>query len=157
MSRGNVTDAVKALEYCVSKNPLAVCSHLSTKTADAYYLLGWLSYSRGDQSRASEWWQAGLTFGSSLLQQPLSATLINENWPNLFDYGDGMRELIHSLESLAKCANGIHILRRDRLGERPSWAEINNTFRMQRDEARGSVHSLTRIINELRRAPKSTQ
>jgi phage regulator Rha-like protein len=129
--QGRFALAAGYLERCVRKDSLSACVHLSTKTTEAYFWLGWLSYTRADAESAERWWMAGLEFGRKLLASDLDQVLINERWPNLFDYGDGLREFIYALENLAKCANGIHVLRRNGRAGEASWFEINNCFRFQ--------------------------
>ena len=147
ITRGNFRVACDHLRYCVGLDSmLSDYLAVSTKFTEAYFLLGWLHYVSGEADDAKKWWTAGIDFGSRMVKQPMSTMLINEEWPNLFDHGDGMREVIYALENVAKCANGLHILQRDHVGERPCWQEINNTFRAQRDDARLSITSFSRML-----------
>lgn len=128
---GRLDQARDLFAFCVDKDALVSCIHLATKTTEAYFWLGWLAFCRDDVTNAHKWWLAGVQFGRRLMTQDLRAVLINPEWPNLFGYGDGLRELIYSLENVAKCANGIHVLRRDSGVTSAAWEDVNNCFHFQ--------------------------
>ena len=85
--------------------------HLSTKTTEAAYLAGKLAYSLGELSEAKRCWQDGVVIGDSLLKVDLADVLINPDFPNLFNHGDGVREYAVAWDNIARCANGLHLLR----------------------------------------------
>lgn len=108
MRRGDFDSALIYFSRCVSLDPFAFGVHLATKTTESYFLAGWIEWCRGSGAEAIRWWKEGLVFGNRLLSVPMRHILINPDFPNLFDRGDGLREYILALESLAKCANGLH-------------------------------------------------
>jgi septal ring factor EnvC (AmiA/AmiB activator) len=104
-----------------------------------------------------------LSFGERLRQHPLSETLMNPEWPNLFDYGDGMRELTYALENIAKCANGLHCLALHERGISIRWDLIHNTFRFQHETithdlrlAQSRVERLCQDIDRVRADQQSS-
>jgi hypothetical protein len=120
-------------ERCAASDPLAFSVHLTTKTTEALFWSGWLAFTAGDRAGAESAWKQGLAFGDRLTQRPLAETFMQPDAPNLFDYGDGMRELIYALENVARCANGIHCLRLLEQGVSVRWDLIHNCFRFQRE------------------------
>jgi len=106
---------------------------LATKTTEAIFLAGWLAWCANDLKDCAFFWKRGVEFGKQLLARPLEETLLNPEFPSLFDYGDGMRELVYALENVAMCTNGLHVLklREQGISTRPDL--IFNTFRTQRD------------------------
>ena len=60
---------------------------------------------------------------------PLDAVLVNPAYPNLFDHGDGMREFTLALDFLTRCANGLHLLQRQREGFNVDWQSLDRSFR----------------------------
>jgi SAM-dependent methyltransferase len=133
MRRGNFTAARKNFDRCAQYDVLAFSTHLATKTTDALFWSGWLALADGDAVEAERAWNQGLAFGERLRARPLTESLMNPEWPNLFDYGDGMRELIYALENVAKCANGLHCLRLQAQGISIRWDWIQNSFRFQHE------------------------
>ena len=82
---------------------------------------------------------------------------MNPEWPNLFDYGDGMRELVYALENVARCANGLHCLALQERGISIRWDLIQNTFRFQLEtvkhglcQAQERVERLCREVDQAR-------
>lgn len=57
-------------------------------------------------------WQHGVGYGEILLDVSLNDILIDPVFPNRFDHGDGVREYALAWDSLAKCANGLHLTAR---------------------------------------------
>jgi 2-polyprenyl-3-methyl-5-hydroxy-6-metoxy-1,4-benzoquinol methylase len=84
--------------------------HLATKTTEAAYLAGKISYSLGQESEAKECWSTGVSIGEVLLEIVLPDVLINAEFPNLFNHGDGVREYAVAWDNIARCANGLHLL-----------------------------------------------
>jgi len=158
---GEFSAARQWFETCAQMDPLAFSTHLSTKTSEALFWSGWLAYTNGNSSAAESAWQRGLQFGERLMGRPLEETLMNRDWPNLFDYGDGMRELICALENVAKCANGLHCLRLQERGISVRWDLVHNSFRFQYERsaqalrlAQWRVEALCREVTEERSRPR---
>lgn len=156
--RGRFAEARKWFECCAALDPLVFSVHLSTKTTEALFLSGWLAFTAGDLSAARSAWERGLAFGNRLTSRPLTETLMQSDFPNLFDYGDGMRELIYALENVARCANGIHCLRLKENNVPIRWDLIHNCFRFQHETvnralrvAQGRVAQLCSEVDEARK------
>lgn len=130
---------------------------LATKTTEALFLAGWLAWCAGEAEESKRHWSAGIEFGRKLLARPLDETLLNPEFPSVFDYGDGMRELIYALENVAMCANGLHGLKLREQGIPFRWDLIHNSFRTQRErgdrllrQAQERVTGLCREIDGVR-------
>ncbi|MHB9007603.1 MAG: methyltransferase domain-containing protein [Limisphaerales bacterium] len=146
---GDFPLAREGFERCAAMDSLAFSTHLATKTTDALFWSGWLAYTSGDGDEAGAAWKRGLEFGERLLRQPLNDTLMNPACPNLFDYGDGMRELIYALENVAKCANGIHCLDLEAQGISTRWDLIHNSFRFQHGTVTDALRYAQRQVERL--------
>jgi SAM-dependent methyltransferase len=129
LKHGSVDRARHYLQACVAIDPFAFSVHLATKTADAWFQLGWLALSAGDRAEARRSWMQGLAFGRKLVSQPLDDVLLNPADPNRFDHGDGMREFVLAIESITQCANGLHLLQREAEGVAVRWSDVYCTFR----------------------------
>ncbi len=101
---------------------------LATKTSRALFLAGWLAWCADDVDDARRLWKRGIDFGRTLLARPLDETLMNPEFPNLFCYGDGTRELIQAIENVAGCANGLHALGLREQGISYRWDHIVNSL-----------------------------
>ena len=130
---------------------------LATKTTEAIFLAGWLAWCANDLKDCEFFWKRGIEFGKQLLAHPLEETLLNAEFPSLFDYGDGMRELVYALENVTMCTNGLHALRLREQGISTRPDLIFNTFRTQRDsrerllrQAQFRVGKLCRDIDGVR-------
>ena len=130
---------------------------LATKTTEAIFLAGWLAWCANDLKDCEYFWKRGIESGKQLLAHPLEETLLNAEFPSLFDYGDGMRELVYALENVAMCTNGLHALRLREQGISTRPDLIFNTFRTQRDsrerllrQAQSRVGKLCRDIDGVR-------
>ncbi len=132
LRRGEFAEAKAAFETCARFDPFVHLA-LAAKPVEAWFWLGWLALSEGDLEQAEAMWTKGLQFGDQIVGRGLVETLMQPSWPNLFDWGDGMRELTATLESVTQCANGLHCLRLQRQGVSFRWDLITNTFRAQRD------------------------
>jgi SAM-dependent methyltransferase len=130
MRRGDFDAAKRAFVFCTGLDSL-FCIHLSGKTAEAFFWLGWMALSEEDDATAARMWRKGMHLGDRILGRSLDQTVMQPEWPNLFDYGDGLREVVHALETVAMCANGVHCLRLKRQGISYRWDLIPNTFRAQ--------------------------
>ena len=130
---------------------------LATKTSEALFLAGWLAWCANEFDDCRRYWKQGVELGQTLARRPLAETLLNPDFPNLYDYGDGMRELTYALENVSMCVNGLHGLRLRDEGIPCNWNLIFNSFRAQRDQrdrllhqAQQRVHRLCRELEHLR-------
>ncbi len=101
---GEIDRAIEWFLRCTAMDSLAFSPHLATKTAEAYYEAGRLNLRQKREPEARRIWAAGLEFGRRLLAVPLEKVLVNPDYPNLFDHGDGMREFTLALDFLTRCA-----------------------------------------------------
>lgn len=114
----------KLLQACgdfgQAKSAFAACSaidvrpfgiHLATKTTEAFYLAGKLAHAVGDLEEAKHYWEAGVAYADVLRSASVNDILIDRDFPNLFNHGDGIREYSLAWDNLARCANGIHLLK----------------------------------------------
>jgi carbamoyltransferase len=134
MHRGDLATARERFAAVAEMDALRWGPSLTTKTSEASFLSGWLAWCAGEPAECRRFWSGGLELGRKLLARPLDETLINAEFPSLFDYGDGMRETIYALENVAMCANGLHCLRLRERGISVRWDLIRNSFRIQRDQ-----------------------
>lgn len=155
LRRGDFPLARAAFETCLRFDPFVHLA-LAAKPVESCFWLGWMALGDGDLDRAEEMWTRGLQLGDQIVGRGLVETLMQPSWPNLFDWGDGMRELTATLESVTQCANGLHCLRLQRQGVSFRWDLIPNTFRAQRDnrerllrQAQSRVARLCRDIDSL--------
>ncbi|MGR8997955.1 MAG: methyltransferase domain-containing protein, partial [Gammaproteobacteria bacterium] len=118
--KGKLLQATGRLE--MAKEAFVKCSkidvrefgiHLATKTTEALYLAGRIAYSLGDREEARMHWRSGIEYGKMLLNVSLDDVLINPDFPNRFNHGDGVREYTVAWDNIARCANGIHLLNVD--------------------------------------------
>lgn len=110
---GNFEQAILAFSACHTKNIFAFGVHLATKITEALFHAGELSYTLGDIDQCKKYWQQGIEFGRQLQNVSIEDILINPEFPNLFDHGDGIKEYTLAWDWIARCANGIHLLKRD--------------------------------------------
>jgi SAM-dependent methyltransferase len=157
MSQGDFSQARRRFAAVADLDVFRWGPSLATKTTEAIFLAGWLAWCANDLDDCRQWWKRGMDFGKQLLARPLDETLLNPKFPNLFDYGDGMRELIYALENVALCTNGLHGLQLREHGIAFRWDLIFNSFRIQRDQrdrhlraAQGNVEQLCRDIDFVR-------
>lgn len=109
-SRGRQTDAMYAYISCSKENALLFSVHLATKTTDASFCAGEIAYATKNYELAKASWKRGVEIGSDLLNVKIEDILINANYPNLFNHGDGVREYTAAWDNISKCTNGLHIL-----------------------------------------------
>ncbi|MCW0386591.1 hypothetical protein NB722_001130 [Xanthomonas sacchari] len=112
---GRLRDAMHAYEYCSEQDVLRFGVHLATKTTQACYEAGRIAISFGERDKAAEYWTRGLELGRALLGVDMGDILIDRESPNLFNHGDGVREYTLAWDNVARCANGIHLLKAGRL------------------------------------------
>jgi hypothetical protein len=156
LRQGDFPKARKAFAFCTTLDPF-FCLSIAGKAVEAWFWLGWLAFNDGERETAEQMWRAGLNVGDRIVRRGLDETLMEPSFPNLFDWGDGMRELTLSLEAVTQCANGLHCARLQREGISFRWDLIPNTFRTQRDnrerllrQAQFRVGKLCREIDEAR-------
>ena len=132
LRRGDFDKAKPAFTLCTTLDPFFYLA-LAGRAVEAWFWLGWLALSEGDLDTAERQWNEGVRFGDRIVRRGLDETLMQPSWPNLFDWGDGLRELTQTLESVTQCANGLHCVRLQRQGISFRWDLIPNTFGAQRD------------------------
>jgi hypothetical protein len=107
---GELERAKIAFRDCGSCDVTRFGIHLSTKTTEAWYHAGRIAYCLSQPEEARQYWQAGIEYGNRLLGASLGEILINRDFPNRFNYGDGVREYTVAWDNIARCANGVHFL-----------------------------------------------
>lgn len=111
-SVGELDEAADVYSECSRYDIRDFGVHLATKTTEAAFRAGLLRYSAGNPEAALASWQHGCIQGTSLLAWKVEDILINPCFPNLFHHGDGVREYTLCWDNIAKCANGVHLLKR---------------------------------------------
>jgi ubiquinone/menaquinone biosynthesis C-methylase UbiE/uncharacterized coiled-coil DUF342 family protein len=157
LSIGAIDHAIEWFLRCSAMDSLAFSPHLATKTTEAFYEAGRLNLHQGHDHEAQRIWSLALQFGRRLLATPLEAVLVNPDYPNLFDHGDGMREFTLALDFLTRCANGIHLLQRQQEGHTVDWQSLDRSFSQlaatlqeKLSDAQLSVNKLTAELNTTR-------
>ncbi len=107
---GHLVKAKEAFVECSRIDVRDFGIHLATRTTEAFYLAGRIAYTLGDREEARMHWRAGIDYGMVLLSASLDDVLINPDFPNRFNHGDGIREYTVAWDNIARCANGIHLL-----------------------------------------------
>ncbi len=158
LKAGHIDAARQLFQTCSRWIPFPFSPHLATKTADAFFWWGWLAVTQNDAEEARRAWTEGVEFGDRLLKRPMNDILINVEYPNIFDHGDGMREFVLAMESITQCANGLHLLGRLREGIAVDWRNVHMTFRERGDrldrdlkQTRFTIAALTTELKEVRR------
>lgn len=117
MVKGKLLQAIGCLEE--ARDAFAACAevdtnefgiHLATKITESFYQAGKISYSLGKIDEARQSWANGVSFGQTLLEASPEEILIEQDYPNRFNNGDGVREYTVSWDNIARCANGLHLL-----------------------------------------------
>lgn len=110
---GDVEQARALFVECgaVDVRPFGI--HLATKTTEALYQAGRLALAQDDTQTARSYWTQALALGNNLLQTSVAEIVISPNAPNAYHLGDGVREYTVAWDNIAKCANGLHWLKRD--------------------------------------------
>jgi 2-polyprenyl-3-methyl-5-hydroxy-6-metoxy-1,4-benzoquinol methylase len=109
---GQLEQAQLTFKECASEDVRPFGIHLATKTTVAWFLAGRLAYALGDETEAKSCWERGVETGTLLLSVSVDDILIDRSFPNLFNHGDGAREYTLAWDSLARSANGLHLLRK---------------------------------------------
>jgi 2-polyprenyl-3-methyl-5-hydroxy-6-metoxy-1,4-benzoquinol methylase len=113
-SLGRMSDAKLSYIRCAESDVRGFGIHLATKATEAWYAAGKIAYALGAPEEARSLWRNGVRYGEILLDVSLNDILVNPEFPNRFDHGDGVREYALAWDSLAKCANGLHLMARTR-------------------------------------------
>lgn len=111
MALGRFDDAIAAFETCCATDISEFGIHLSTKLTEAFYWAGRLCFATGRQELALQYWTRGIEYGDVLQSFAVKDIVINPEFPNLYNYGDGTREYALAWDSIARCANGVHLLK----------------------------------------------
>ncbi len=128
MARGDFLAALLHFECCMKTDSLRFSPHLGTKTCEAAYLAGRLSIALHAPENAAKFWRAGVDFGERLTSTHWTDVLVNPEFPNLFDHGDGAREFVLALDFVTRCANGLHLLQRAKAGIPVDWRLLDGSF-----------------------------
>jgi len=102
--------------------------HLSTKISESYYLAGRIACFDGDHAEALRIWGEGVEYGEVLLRSSLKEILINPALPNLFNSGDGVREYTVAWDNIARCSNGLHLLK---AGKRIDYHQLDGSLQSE--------------------------
>ena len=144
---GNFEQAVLAFSACHTKNIFVFGVHLATKITEALFHAGELSYTLGDIDQCKKYWQQGIEFGRQLQNVSIEDILINPEFPNLFDHGDGIREYTLAWDWIARCANGIHLLKRDGKLRDGSHDSLQKSFLYQYEQVtRDMINGTSELI-----------
>ena len=125
---GHLEQAKKTFIECASHDVRSFGIHLATKTTGAWYLAGKLAYAIGDKEEARSCWERGIDSGSVLLSVTIDDILINRSFPNRFNHGDGVREYTISWDNIARCANGLYLLKQ---GRQFDYTALDNCFQTE--------------------------
>ncbi len=126
--QGNFPEAIAAFEACAAMDVRSFGIHLATKVTEASFLAGKLACGMGDADRAARIWTKALAYGEILLSASLRDVLINTDFPNRFNHGDGIREYTLAWDNLARCANGVHLLRVSPNARELDYQALNNSI-----------------------------
>ncbi len=147
---GQLDRAKVAFVDCADHDVRSFGIHLATKTTEAWFLAGKIAHALGDSKEAQSYWERGIEVGSILLSMSLDDILINRSFPNRFNHGDGVREYIVSWDNIARCANGLNLLRQ---GGPIDAAALDDCFQTEystvtRDviNARADLNSITQEL-----------
>ncbi|MCG3113611.1 MAG: methyltransferase domain-containing protein [Candidatus Manganitrophus sp. SB1] len=129
LQRGGHLERAKAtFVKCAGLDVRGFGIHLATKTTEAWFNAGKIAYSLSDKEEARSYWERGVDCGNILLSASLDDILINRSFPNRFNHGDGVREYTVAWDNIARCANGLHLLRR---GGELDPAALENCFQTE--------------------------
>ena len=109
---GDFDGAISSYCACASVDFTQFGVHLGTKATEALYHAGKLALASGRKDEAKHHWQEGLNLGRHLLSVNTRDIAINEDFPNRFHHGDGIREYTLAWDWIARCANGLHALQK---------------------------------------------
>ncbi|MHC2147787.1 methyltransferase domain-containing protein [Pseudomonas sp. 210_17 TE3656] len=142
---GELSKAKDAFLKCSRIDVREFGVHLATKTIEAAYLAGRLAYTLGDSSEAKEYWQSGVRLGTGLLSASLDDVLVNVDFPNLFNHGDGAREYSVAWDNIARCANGIHLLN---LAAPIDYSTLNNCHQAEYSGVTADLIATRKVLVE---------
>jgi SAM-dependent methyltransferase len=125
---GHLDRAKLAYIDCASHDVRSFGIHLATKTTESWFVAGRLAYATGELEEARSCWERGVESGSVLLSASLDEILINRSFPNRFNHGDGVREYACSWDNIARCANGLHLLKQ---AVQFDYAALENCFQAE--------------------------
>lgn len=125
---GHLERAKATFVKCAGLDVRGFGIHLATKTTEAWFNAGKIAYSLSDKEEARSYWERGVDCGNILLSVSLDDILINRSFPNRFNHGDGVREYAVAWDNIARCANGLHLLRR---GGELDPAALENCFQTE--------------------------
>jgi SAM-dependent methyltransferase len=153
---GVLPEAIEFYRACAGMDATQFAVHLETKVSGSFFWWGWLALNQGDLREARVAWEGGVKLGNRLLNRPIDDVLMNPDYPNAFDHGDGMREFVLALENVTKCVNGIHALRRHDEGRAVDWGGVHCTFGARGDavarELRAAQWKLSTVVGQLEEA-----
>lgn len=133
--QGDHVAASLAYEECARLKFDGFGIHIATKGAESWFQAGKQAWLAGDSERATACWRQGLGFGKKLLAVDVADIVMDSERPNLFHHGDGIREYTLAWDSIAKCANGIHLAA---VGEAMDFYALETCF--DTENLRGQVH-----------------
>jgi hypothetical protein len=110
-SLGHLRLAISTFVECASLDVRSFGIHLATKSTEAWFTAGKIAHAIGNPEEAQSYWEHGIDIGSALLSVSIDDILINRSFPNRFNNGDGVREYTLAWDNIARCANGLHILK----------------------------------------------
>ncbi|MDO8370147.1 MAG: methyltransferase domain-containing protein [Candidatus Nitrotoga sp.] len=125
---GYLEQAKMTFVECASHDVRCFGIHLATKTTEAWFIAGRLAYAIGDLKEARSCWERGVESGAVLLSVSIDDILINRSFPNRFNHGDGVREYTISWDNIARCANGLHLLKQ---GKQFDYTALDNCFQTE--------------------------
>ena len=107
---GKLVDALEIYKCIASWDWHPFSVHIANKITEAAFWAGVLSYRLNDLEGARRFWQQGMEKARLLLETSEEDIFILKHNPNMFNYGDGVREYELAWDFIARCANGIHLL-----------------------------------------------
>jgi hypothetical protein len=110
MLSGQNPAAILWFRRCTAFDAFLFSPHLATKPCEACFWLGWLHLIKGETEAARSEWVNSRALLERLLKSTTEDIFIIPDSPNLFDYGDGMREFVLALEWIGMCHNGLALL-----------------------------------------------
>ncbi|MCX7217997.1 MAG: methyltransferase domain-containing protein [Burkholderiales bacterium] len=125
---GQLQNAKDAFVACTEIDAQRFGVHLATKISESYYLAGKIAYALKEKQEAHRIWRAGIEYGKILLNASLNDILINPDFPNRFNHGDGIREYTIAWDNIARCANGVHLLN---IGEFLDFSALDNCLQTE--------------------------
>lgn len=128
-SIGKFNDAKQDYISCSEIDASTFGIHIYTKITEAAYSAGKMEFITGRMHAAYNLWFKAIRLGQKLLSASLDDILIDSEYPNLFNHGDGIREFTIAWDNLSKAANGLHIIKNK---QRPlSIRDLNTNFQFE--------------------------